>query len=135
MRLLTLLALMLPGLALAATVNLTWTLPNTNTDGTPLAVGDLATTTIEYGSCSGAAFGTKVGQIVVSAPLGATTSPNLTPGVWCFRAMVTTTPAKGSVSSSFSNIKSATVPPATPSPPTLLDAIIAFLKRLFGHFV
>jgi hypothetical protein len=48
--------------AFAGTATVTWTNPTTYTDGTAIATGDISQTRIEYGSCNGAAFGTKAGD-------------------------------------------------------------------------
>lgn len=120
--------------ALAASAAVSWTLPTQYEDGSTLAGADIASTTVEYGTCSGTAFGTKAGQVVATGGASSATVNNLAPGTWCFRAFVTTVAAKGAVSSGFSNVASKTVPFPAPKPPTLVDVILAFLRRVFGWF-
>lgn len=120
---LALLAL-LPLSALAGTANVNWTLPTTYSDSTPLPVADLASTTVEYGSCAGAAFGTKAGQVVATAPAATASVLNLNPGTYCFRAFVTTTAAKGGVSSATSSVATGTVPFSVPGAPTAITVTI-----------
>lgn len=115
-----------------ATISLA--MPTTYADGTAIAAGDIATTTTEYGTCNGAAFGTKAGQVSANGPALSMVVNNLSPGTWCFRTSVTSIAAKGGMTSPFSNVLSKVVPFSAPNPPTILDVIIAFIKRLFGHF-
>lgn len=127
-----LLLLLLPLSAMAATV--TWTNPTQYEDGTTLASADIASTTIEYSN--GLTFGTVSGQVVVNGSATTGTAPDPTAGnSRCYRAFTTVVAAKGGGRSVVSNssCKTATFP--NPKPPTLLDAILAFLRRLFGHFV
>lgn len=118
----------------AGQATVTWILPTVFADGTALVPADLASTTVEYGTCTGTAFGTKAGQVVVNSPGTTGVVTNLTPGAWCFRAFVTTIVAKGSISSIPSMVASRSVAFPAPNPPTILDVIIAFFRRLFGHF-
>lgn len=140
MRSLTLatLALLCSFAAHAGVIHYTWTNPTQYEDNTALAPSDIASTTVEYGTCASATvFGTKQGQVVATGSATAVDTPNLAPGTYCGRAFTTVVAAKGGGSSTFSNTKSFTVPvppPPNPKPPTLLDAILAFLRRLFGHF-
>ena len=79
-------------LAIAATINASWTNATQNTDGSAIpatGAGSLVSTTVEYGTCNGNAFGTKIGE-VTSAGTGAVT-PNLGPGRYCARAFHTNT--------------------------------------------
>lgn len=135
MRLLVALAALLLAVpAFAGTANVTWINPTQYDDNTTLAPADIASTTIEFGTCSGSSFGTKAGQVVVTGAATVATVENLTPGAWCFRAFTTVVAAKGGGRSAVSNVASKTVPFPNPKPPSLLDVIIAFFKRLFGHF-
>lgn len=123
--------LLIAPVALAATV--TWTNPTQYVDGSTLAPADIASTTIEYSN--GATFGTVAGQVVVTGAASSGTAPDPAAGASrCYRAFTTVVAAKGGGSSVASNVscKSAAFP--NPKPPTLLDAILAFLRRLFGHF-
>ena len=108
----------------AASVHATWTLPTTNTDGSTLVPADLASTTVQYGTCNGAAFGTSLGAVNVLSPLAAADTPTLAPGVYCFRAFVTGVAAKGGNVSAFSNVATATVPFPTPGAPTAVTVTL-----------
>jgi hypothetical protein len=131
---LALLALFLPAAAMAGTANVSWTNPTQFEDGTALAPADIASTTVEYGSCTGTAFGTKAGQQVATGSASTLVISNLAPATYCFRAATTVVAAKGGGTSTFSNVASKVVPFSNPKPPTLLDVIIAWLRRVFGHF-
>src|SRR6267154_5048787 len=74
----------------AAPVTVVWTPPTQYVDNTPIASGDIASTTVEYGSCNGTAFGTKAGQVVETGAAATMTVATLGPGTYCFRAFVTT---------------------------------------------
>jgi hypothetical protein len=117
MRALLLLAL-LPLSALAAGVTVSWTHPTQNTDGTALALANIASTRVEYGSCSGTAFGTKAGEAVVPAP-ATTTTFDLAPGTYCFRAYSKTVAALGALESGPSGVASKVVPYSPPNPPVI----------------
>jgi hypothetical protein len=117
----------------AATVTVSWMLPTQYVDNSALAVADIGSTTVEYGSCVAAAFGTKAGQVVASGAMTSTTV-DLGPGTYCFRAFVTTVPAKGATSSATSNVATKTVAFPAPKPPTLIDIILGWLRKHFGHF-
>lgn len=112
--------------AFAAGVHATWNLPTQNTDTSPLAVADMASTTLQYGTCNGTAFGAALGAVNVLSPLAAADIPALAPGAYCFRAFVTTIPTKGGVVSAFSNVAQATVPFPTPGAPSNLAITLTF---------
>lgn len=111
-----LLLAVLPLFSFADTVNLTWTNPTKNTNGT--AVGTILSTRLEYGTCSGSAFGTKSGEWVQTGAAAASTSPDLAPSTWCFRAYTKT--ANGE--SAASNVAQKAIPAPLPNPPTNLVA-------------
>lgn len=51
--------------ALAADITTTWTYPTQNTDGSAIpasGAGSIASSRVEWGTCAGAAFGTKLGE-------------------------------------------------------------------------
>jgi hypothetical protein len=118
----------------AGQATVSWTNPTTYADGSALVAADLASTTVEYGTCNGSAFAIKAGQVIANGAATSAVIVNLTPGTWCFRAASTVIAAKGGGTSTFSNVASKSVAFPNPSPPTILDVIIAFIKRLFGHF-
>jgi hypothetical protein len=102
----------------AATLNLTWTNPTTNSDGSALALSAITATRLEYGSCVGTAFGTKAGEWTQTGNVAASVSPNLTPGTYCFRAYTRV----GALESVASNVATKTISQPPPSPPTNLVA-------------
>ena len=119
MRILIALALALATVtAGAADVTVTWTHPTQNTDGTALPLASIASTRVEYGSCSGSAFGTKAGEVTVTAP-GTTATITLAPGTHCFRAYTRTVAAAGGLESGPSNAASKVVPFPPPNPPVI----------------
>lgn len=129
-RLLALLSLLVTLPALAAPVTVRWTNPTSYVDDSALASADITRTRIEYGSCVGAAFGTKAGEFISAGNDTSEVSPSLAPGTHCFRAYTT---AKG-VESATSNVSSAVVPQPAPKPPTLLDAILAWIKSAWSRW-
>ncbi len=115
-----LLAVALP--AHAAKVLVRWTNPSTNTDGSALT--NLASVTVQWGSCAGSAFGT----LQSSATLQ-TTVPGATASTWafpsnlspvCIRAYAT---SSAGVSSGFSNVAVWTPPVALGQPAPLGDIV------------
>lgn len=115
-------ALLLPAMSLAGTATATWTHPTTNTDGSVLPLAEITSTRVEWGTCSGTAFGTKAGEVVVPAPAATTTINNLPAGETCFRAF---TLANGNVSGP-SAVQVKIVPAPTPNPPTFTTiAVVA----------
>lgn len=111
---------MLASQAFAADATVSWTNPTQNTDNTAIpatGAGSIASTRIEFGTCSGAAFGTKAGE--VTAP-GSSTSIVISghaPGATvCFRAYAKNT---FGVESAASAVASKDFPAPTPKPPVL----------------
>ena len=121
---LALLALFLPSLALAGTANVNLLQPTQYSDSTPMPAADVASTTVEYGSCSGSAFGTKAGQVVTPNVPSMVSVLNLAPGAYCFRVIVTTIAAKGGLSSAYSNTATGTIPFPAPGAPTIISVTI-----------
>jgi hypothetical protein len=125
-----LVALMLVAFAAhASTATLSWTLPTQNTDGSAIPAtgpGSIASTRVEWGSCAGAnVFGTKAGEVTVSAPGTSTTIAALAPATtYCFRAFARNTYAAESAAS---NVASKAMPTPVPNPPVLSATItVAF---------
>lgn len=110
----------LEAVAYAGTVTATWVNPTTYVDGSALLPADISRTRLEYGSCSGTAFGTRIGDLIVTGS-ATTLTATLPPGTYCFRAYTT---AKG-VESAASNLVTKVMPQPAPSPPTLtvIDAV------------
>lgn len=103
--------------ALAATV--TWTNPTTYTDGSPLVVADIASTTVEWSVTQ--AFTTVAGSVVVNGSASTATAPDPAAGATlCYRARTTVVASKGGGQSAPSNVacKTGAFPP--PNPPTNL---------------
>lgn len=105
----------------AADATVSWTMPATNTDGSAIpasGAGSIASTRVEYGSCSGTAFGTKAGEVTVPAPATSTTITGFAAGsTACFRAYVKNTYGTESAPS---GVVSKTFPTPTPNPPTIV---------------
>lgn len=104
--------------AVAATASLTWTNATKNTDGSNIPAtgpGSLASTTVEYGSCSGSNFGAKIGEVVVAGTIINATVPGLEPGTYCFRAKHTNTYGE---SSDWTAAVSKTYAAPKPNPPS-----------------
>lgn len=109
--------------ASAADVVVNWTYPVQNTDGTAIpasGAGSITSSRIEYGTCSGAAFGTALGQNVAPAPALTTTITNLAPGTYCLRGFVSNT--YGNEGASTNTVQKVIVPP-TPGPLTITVAM------------
>jgi hypothetical protein len=109
--------LLLAKSAIAGQAVVTWTNPTTRTDGSAFPLSAIGSTQVEYGTCSGTAFGTVAGN--QSATGGATTLTitNLAAGTWCFRARSVDT---SGLQSGWSAIASKVVPVAPPNPPTIV---------------
>ena len=81
-------ALLFSAVAIAAVHTATWTKATRNTDGStiPATGPGSVTTTVEYGTCNGDAFGTRIGDVVTASTGTTAPTPNLSPGTYCFRA-------------------------------------------------
>jgi hypothetical protein len=131
MKLLALLAVLMPCAASAATI--TWTNPATYSDGSPLVAADIASTTIEYSN--GTTFGTVAGQVVVTGSVTTGIAPDPAAGSSrCYRAKTTVIAAKGGQTSDPSNVLCKAVPFPRPNAPTILDVILAWLRGIWGRF-
>lgn len=111
---------------------LTWTLATQNTDGTAIPASgptSLASTRVEWGSCSGSNFGTKAGEQVVAKPATTYTITNLSAGTYCFRAYSRTV---AGVESAPTNVVSKTILPAPPQPPGNLTVAATVVYQLIG---
>jgi len=101
----------------SATVN--YAAPTTRVGGGALAASEILGYRVEYGSCSGTAFGVKAGEMTPTPATALTaTVPNLAPGTYCFRAF-----AKDQYGqwSDPSNVGTKTIPlPPPPSPPAIV---------------
>jgi hypothetical protein len=104
----------------AADATVSWTAPTQNTDGTAIpasGAGSLTGTRVEYGTCSGALFGTKAGEVTVPAPTSSVVISGFSPGsTACFRAYSSNT---FGVESAASAVASKTWPAPTPKPPVI----------------
>lgn len=120
------------GKAFAADATVTWTMPTTNTDGSAIPAsgsGAITSTRIEYGTCSGSAFGTSAGNVTVNAPATTATITGFAAGsTACFRAFVRNTFGN---ESGPSGVVAKTFPTPTPNPPTL-SATITVAYELNG---
>jgi hypothetical protein len=91
------LALLLSPVVFAAgtTANLSWTLPTTYTDGSPLAVADLREIIVEWRRTP---LGNVIGSVRVPAPATSVNVPGLVCGNYIFVAYVTTVDAQSDAS-------------------------------------
>lgn len=106
--------------AFAGTATVTWTNPTARTDGTALPASQIGSTRVEWGTCSGSAFGTTQGNQSATGAVTSTIISDLIPGTYCFRAA--TVDAAG-VQSGWSNIASKVVPVAPPNPPVIVTVM------------
>lgn len=127
MRYLLALMMLVATTASAANLELTWTYPSKNVDGTDIpatGAGSIASSTVEWGTCAGTAFGTKAGEATVPAPTKTYSVPNLAPGTHCTRVAVTNTYG---VASDFTAAVSRTVDAPKPLPPVITTATVVRL--------
>ena len=92
-----------------------WELATERMDATPLPVSEIASTRVEWGTCSGLLFGTSLGTRDVAAP-AVSTVVTLDAGTYCFRGFTVDT--EGLVSDS-SNVAQKVVK-GRPKPPKML---------------
>ncbi len=118
--------------AIAGDAALTWTLATANTDGSVIPAsgpGSLTATKVEWGTCSGANFGTKAGEQIVATPAVTYTVTNLAPGTWCFRAYSRNTYG---LDSAPTNAVSKVIAPPVPNPPGSLVVAATVVYQLIG---
>lgn len=113
--------LMLVGLCVhradAADISGSFTYPTQFEDGSALSLSQIAAVRIEYGSCSGTAFGVKAGEVSVAPPATSFTITGLSPGTYCLRAYTRTTAAAGGLDSAPTSVVSKVIPFPPPKPP------------------
>lgn len=118
----------------AANADLTWTYPASNTDETPVPAtgpGSIASTLVEWGTCSGTAFGVKAGGATVPAPAKAYTVTGLGVGTHCFRAAVVNSYG---VQSDWTGAVQKVIAAPKPNPPTLVTvSIVAYELRQYAN--
>lgn len=126
--------LLLAGDVFAGTATVTWTNPTARTDGTALPSSQIGGSRVEWGTCSGSAFGTAQGTLSTTGAATSAVINDLAPGTWCFRVSTFDT---GNVLSSWSNIASKVVPVAPPNPPVIVTVstyAYEFRQRVLGGF-
>ena len=113
----------------AAIVTLTWFNPTTKTDGTALLAAQITGTRIEYGTCSGSAFGVKAGEVITTGAV-VTATVDRPAGTHCFRAYARIAGAvpNSTIESAPSNVAQKVILEAPPNPPTNLavQALVAY---------
>jgi hypothetical protein len=105
----------------AAPVNITVAPPTQNVDSSAIPVsgpGSIASYRVEYGTCSGGAFGVRAGELTLTGVSG---TVDLGPGSYCFRAFARNT---FGVESAASNVVARTVVAPTPQPPTIVTVAV-----------
>ena len=118
--------------ARAADMSVSWTYPTTNTDGTAIpatGAGSISGFVLEWGTCSGTAFGSKLGGAAPAAPATSYTITGLAPGTYCVRLAAVNTYA---IVSAFSSVATKTIAAPTPNPPVLTIATIAYELREYS---
>lgn len=115
-------ALLFPVYVLAGVATVSWSPPQTNTDGSTIpasGAGSITETRVEYGTCTaGGGFGTKSGQVIVGMPATSVEINSFVSGqTVCFRAFARNT---FGIESAASNVASKTFDPPTPRPPVLV---------------
>lgn len=115
-RLIAFLALLLAPVAHASTVTVDWTQPTTYINGTPLPLAAIQQTRIEYGTCNGALFGTRIADVVALGSATTAVTPLLAPGTYCLRAYT----RAGGVESAPTNAIQVVIPVPVPNAPTNL---------------
>lgn len=118
--------------AIAGDAVLTWTLATADTEGNAIPASgptSLASTRVEWGSCSGSAFGTAAGQQTVATPATTYTITGLTAGVWCFRAYSRTV---AGLESAPTNAVTKTILQAPPQPPGNLTVAATVVYQFIG---
>ena len=111
---------------------LTWTLATANTDGSAIPASgptSLASTRVEWGTCSGSNFGTAIGQQTVATPATTYTITGLAAGVWCFRAYSRTV---AGLESAPTNAVTKTILQAPPQPPGNLTVAALVVYQFIG---
>lgn len=111
---------------------LTWTLATQNTDGSAIPASgptSLAATRVEWGTCSGSAFGTVAGQQTVATPATTYTITGLAAGVWCFRAYSRTV---AGLESAPTNVVTKTILQSPPQPPGNLTVAALTVYQFIG---
>lgn len=121
-----------PKTASAGDAALTWTLATQNTDGSAIPASgptSLASTRVEWGTCSGSNFGTASGQQTVATPATTYTITGLAAGTWCFRAYSRTV---AGLESAPTNAVTKTILQAPPQPPGNLTVAALVVYQFIG---
>lgn len=106
----------------AADVNVTWTPPTLNTDGSPLTTAGISRYDVVYGLCLGGGLPASTTiQAAANTAVSATVT-GLAPGSWCFAIR---TVSSAGVFSALSGVVPVTVPPTTPNPPSNFKVTLA----------
>lgn len=120
------------GGALGSDLVVSYLPPTTNTDGSAIPAsgpGSLTQHRVEYGSCVGAAFGTKVGEVIAPAPATSATITGLAPALWCARVFAKNTYGNESVASA---VATKTIVAPTPNAPVVTTMTVAWAVRRNG---
>lgn len=112
--------LAIASVALAATLNFSWTAPTENTDGSPVpasGAGSITEYVVTYGPCNASRtqLASITGTLTRAAPNLTVISPDMAPGTWCGYAQAKNT--YGEVSDP-SNVAFKVIAAPKPKPPT-----------------
>jgi hypothetical protein len=115
----------------AADIQGSFAYPTQFEDGSSLSLAQIANVRVEYGRCSGSAFGTKVGEVIVTPPATTFTITGLAPSTYCLRAYAKTIAAAGGLESVPTGVVSKVIPFPPPKPPVLTVVnVVAYETKL-----
>jgi hypothetical protein len=122
----------MPAASLAGTTTC-WNPPTTNTDGSLIpasGAGSLSAFRVEWGTCAGTGFGTKVSEVSVAMPATCVDVGTLTPGCYAFRVYARNTYGSESLPSL---VAQKTITNPVPNPPTTVTvAVVAYDYQIKG---
>lgn len=119
-----------PDTAQAGQATVSWTNPSANTDGSPLPASQITGSVVEWGTCSGAAFGAPAGETTTAGAATSVVIESLAPGAYCFRVA---TRANG-LQSEWSAVAAKAVPFPAPNPPTIVTVESVALERTWWGY-
>jgi hypothetical protein len=134
MKQIALILALLPAAVMASDINVSWTNPVKNTDGSDIpatGAGSIASTRVEWGTCSGTAFGIKAGEQVATGTSTTLTGISAASTV-CVRAFAKNTYGQESAAS---NVTSKVIPAPVPLPPVLAVPVIAGMLQTPAYLV
>jgi hypothetical protein len=107
----------------AGTASMSWQQPTKNADGT--AIAPILQTRLEYGSCTGATFGTKLGEWIATGSVTSSVSPNIAAGLYCIRAYTMTADGESAPTNPAQKMVTTPNPPTIPSPVSVAGSVFS----------